>query len=105
MEEITLGEITVTIQNEVERNEDIYAINGFHFKDICDNNEVMKLLTDHLEDPERFFINKEESGFNVYTKQPDAVIELAIFLNAHKDMTVSEKEISNVRELLIRMQS
>jgi hypothetical protein len=36
MEHIVLGEIGITVQNEVKRNEDVYMISGNYFA----NNEI-----------------------------------------------------------------
>jgi hypothetical protein len=100
MEHIVLGEIGITVQNEVKRNEDVYMISGNYFA----NDEIANLITNNIEDPERFVLNQEGSSLNVYTKQPDAAIQLAIFLNQKRGITVEEKEINSVRNRLIFMQ-
>jgi hypothetical protein len=100
MEHIVLGEIGITVQNEVKPNEDVYMISGNNFA----NDEIANLITNNIEDPERFVLNQEGSSLNVYTKQPDAAIQLAIFLNQKRGITVEEKEINSVRNRLIFMQ-
>jgi hypothetical protein len=102
MELISLGEIGITVQNETKANEDIYMISGKDFNDIP--GQIESLLADHMEDPERYVLNQEGSSLNIYTKQPDAIIQLAHFLNQKRGIHVNETEIESVREHLIQMQ-
>jgi hypothetical protein len=81
MERIGIGAIRVGVQNEPERNEDVYRISGEDFGDMAGRNEIWNWIVDKIEDPERFVVNEEEVVYYVYTKQPDAAIELALSLN------------------------
>ncbi|MFC0215125.1 hypothetical protein ACFFK0_22265 [Paenibacillus chartarius] len=99
MEHLVLGRVGIAIRNEDARGEDIYRISG-GWQDA----EATRQLLGSLEEPERYAVDQEESGVHVYTKQPDAAVDLAMLLNRQQGVSVSEADAEQVREQLIRMQ-
>jgi hypothetical protein len=95
MKHFMLGEVQINVQDERNPNEDVFMIstNSFH------QGNIASILANHVEDPERFVLYSEA----IYTKQPDAAIELASYLNQKKGIAVSAEEVDYVREQLINI--
>jgi hypothetical protein len=103
MNSVKLGAIGI-IQNVTTPNEDVYTIQVGTIKGIVDKQALYDLLTNEVGNPERFVIQQVGSDWNVYTKQPDAAVELALFMNQKKDVQVNEQETESIRNQLIRLQ-
>lgn len=102
---ITLGRVDIVIQNDAARNEDIYILSSAAFRGLgLDKPEVERIIGAHLEEPERFIVTQEKEGPTVYTKQHDAVIAMAAYLNERRGIRVSDEERRHVRDRLIELQ-
>jgi hypothetical protein len=105
MTTITLGDVPIAVQNDKERNEDIYKIASSSLRGIeADKKRIEAIVNEFMEDPERFVINQEEDGPNVYTKQHEAAIELAMYINKAQGVDVSDQELQAVHDRLIELQ-
>jgi hypothetical protein len=97
MKHFMLGEVQINVQDERNPNEDVFMISTNSFGG--DQGNIASILANHVEDPERFVLYSEA----IYTKQPDAAIELASYLNQKKGIAVSAEEVDYVREQLINI--
>ncbi|PZE19338.1 hypothetical protein [Paenibacillus xerothermodurans] len=110
MNSIMLGMVTIGIQNDSTPNEDVYTIQVDSRMGMDDLPTLKTKLADDIGNAERFIIQSgtqrqpQGSGWNVYTKQPDAAVELARYLNQAMGCRVSDQEIEDVRNRLIRVQ-
>jgi hypothetical protein len=104
MDKIILGQVPIHVQNEETRNEDVYRISGSSFAGMAGKSEIEHTVNTHVEDPERVVVYEEGQEVNVYTKQPDAAVQLAVYLNSHSGVDVSDSEAESVRNQLIQMQ-
>ncbi|MCI3918766.1 hypothetical protein MO973_00765 [Paenibacillus sp. TRM 82003] len=102
---LMLGSVEIAIQNDNTRNEDVYILSGDAFRGLqLDKPKVERIIFDHLEEPERFIVSQEQDGPTVYTKQHEAAIELAMYVNDKRGAKVSDKELQDVHDKLIELQ-
>lgn len=107
MKPVRLGRVDITIQNDETFNQDVYIISGSQLQEsgVSDTKALNRLIHDQVGEPERFVINSEGQQNEVYTKQPDAVIGLALVLNNLQGAEVAGREIEQVRDYLIQLQN
>jgi hypothetical protein len=107
MKQVRLGQVDFTIQNDNTFNQDVYIIAGNQLQEsgIHDVKALNRLIHEQVGEPERFIVNAEGSQNEVYTKQPDAVISLALVLNQLQNTAVPDQEIEQIRDYLIRLQN
>lgn len=104
-ERIRLGDVPIDIQNESGPNEDYYRIGAEAFRGAyTDRGEISRAIARSLEDPERFAFSQEAGSLDVYTRQPDAAVELAVYLNRQRGVDVTDLEAEAVRKQLTRKQ-
>ncbi|WP_438445526.1 hypothetical protein [Gorillibacterium sp. sgz5001074] len=101
-----LGQVPIAIQNDDQFNEDVYTIRNpvIQAAGLKDEQAVARLIEEQGEEPERYVVLQGGSGAEVSTKQPDAVIQLALMLNRRLGSEVEDEEVDRVRELLILLQ-
>jgi hypothetical protein len=104
MNSISLGSIEITVQNESAPNEDVYTIPVVSNEEIIDVDILKGVRLNEIGHPERFIIDPNSFGWNVYTKQPDAAVQLALYLNQKEGTSITEEEIETVRNQLIDLQ-
>jgi hypothetical protein len=102
MSSITLGSITIDVQDERLYNADYYTI---HCEQARQSDHWLQSIQERLEDPERIIIEGKGADTKVYSRQPDAILEMAKAMNEHMGIKVTEEEFTRVRDLLIHKQS
>ncbi len=105
MEEYQLGRMTIQVQDEVQPNADYYHLQIPIAEPVRSLSELEDWIDLHVEDPERFELEQEGDLIHIYSRQPDAIVELASFLNQQLGVTVDENEMKQLRETLIQMQT
>lgn len=102
-----LGHVAFTIQNDEAFNEDVYKVSGEQLRacGVGDTSELNRIIHEQVGEPERFVINSDGPRNEVYTKQPDAVLGLALALNRMQGSEVPEEEKEQLRKELIRLQT
>jgi hypothetical protein len=101
---IRLGDVGIGIQNVETFNQDVYKIGAEEFQKDGARMDVEAIINKHMEEPERFVVYPEADGVSVYTKQPEAVVQMAMYLNDARGATVSDKELEAVHEHLVKLQ-
>ncbi|MDQ1912809.1 hypothetical protein RAC89_20670 [Paenibacillus sp. GD4] len=102
MSSITLGSITIDVQDERLYNADYYTI---HCEQARQSDHWLQSIQERLEDPERIIIEGKGADTKVYSRQPDAILKMAKAMNEHMGIKVTEEEFTRVRDLLIHKQS
>jgi hypothetical protein len=102
MSKITLGSITIEVQDEQLYNADYYTI---HCDQARQSDQWLLSIQERLEDPERLVIDGKGADTRVYSRQPDAILQMAQAMNEHMGVQVAKEELTRARELLIRKQS
>ncbi|WP_166244873.1 hypothetical protein [Paenibacillus turpanensis] len=95
-----LGRVPVSIQNDGKFQGSVYCIQASEFKGDPDQEDIANFLAAAVEEPERFMIYQENGASNVYTKEPEAAVQLAVQLNQQHGVEISEEETEAFRSRL-----
>lgn len=105
MEHMSLGQVRIGVQNEWVRNEDVYTIDREQLLAAgLQQPDVARKLVEQLDEPERYVVYQDGQDWGISTKQPDAVLQLAVELNKKQGMDIRQEELQQLRQSLIRKQ-
>lgn len=104
MEQYSVGQVTIGVQNEHQPNKDYYEVQ-LKPSDAIPDARTLEKTVNTLEDPERLIVEKDSTGaLCIYSRQPDAIVDIARLISEKHGSKVTDEEVDRVKSVLMGLQ-